>query len=609
MWKNIITTIIFLTIYLVTISPAQTTEDKAIETNQLSDWLLVKTENFAVVSNTDPERAKLIAYKLEQYRYALSLLTPNLIASAPIPARVHVYRNGSSYSAGLPVANQQVISGYFQPGSDLITINDLFNISDNVSYHEYIHLLARSDITYPLWFSEGIAEFYETFEISNHKVRLGEVNPSRLHVLKLSEFIPLNKLLKFNAYSQVIKETTLDLYYAESWFLTHYLMMDEERRAKLADFLERQSKGQDIESAFEQAFKYDLNKLEENLKSYLAINKYKVFIFNFDGEKIDSDIEIISLSEEEKIKQLKDLPNNTNNLSVVLRSQNKGNKPEIIPDFSNLSSNLDLKCILSDRSPNLPPSDPEQPAKAKAALEKFILGNQLVEEGKKAEALVIYEQVVKLDPDFAPAYMQMGNIYSTDKFFDQARLAYEKARSIAPNYAGTYLNQAITQYEQGKTDEAEGSFRTALSLYPSSAASHLGLGNIYLQRRDYKRARNEFTRTLSLVRSAGLEAVNAHIGLAACYFYQGQYEKAKEHYSAAIKLEPNNYIWHRAFADSCLMLKQYEQAQVAYLKAIKLNAKDEQALSKLAWIEKYNQYLRAIKQHPNRPKTEPVVIK
>ncbi|MBL8196024.1 MAG: hypothetical protein JNM06_19690, partial [Blastocatellia bacterium] len=51
------------------------------------------------------------------------------------------------------------------------------------------------------------------------------------------------------------------------------------------------------------------------------------------------------------------------------------------------------------------------------------------------------------------------------------------------------------------------------------------------------------------------------------------------------------------------------QAQVAYLKAIKLNAKDEQAQTKLAWIEKYNQYLRAIKQHSTRPKTEPVVIK
>lgn len=607
MWKNIILTIIFLTIYLVNTSPAQTTEDKAIETNQLSDWLLVKTENFAVVSNTDPERAKLIAYKLEQYRYALSLLTPNLVASSPIPARVHVYRNGSSYSAGLPIANQQVISGYFQPGSDLISINDLFNISDNVSYHEYIHLLTRSDITYPLWFSEGIAEFYETFEISDHKVRLGEVNPSRLHVLKLSGFIPLNKLLKFNAYSQVIKETTLDLYYAESWFLTHYLMMDEERRAKLIDFLERQSKGQDIESAFEQAFQYDLNKLEENLKSYLAINKYKIFVFNFDGEKIDSDIEIISLSEEEKVKQLKDLPNNS--LSVVLRSRGKGNKPEIIPDFAKLPKTVELKCILSDKSPDIAPSDPEKPAKAKAALEKFILANQLFEDNKKDEALVIYEEVVKLDPDFAPAYMQMGNIYSTDKFFDQARLAYEKARSIAPNYAGTYLNQAISQYEQGKIDEAESSFRTALSLYPSSAPSHLGLGNIYLQRRDYKRARNEFTKTLSLVRNAGLEAVNAHVGLAACYFYQGQYEKAKEHYILAIKLEPNNYVWHRAFADSCLMLKQYEQAQVAYLKAIKLNAKDEQAQTKLAWIEKYNQYLRAIKQHLTRPKTEPVVIK
>ncbi len=615
MAKNVIITIILLAIYLNTtvLSYSQTpltTSPTQVEVSPNSNWLLINTEHFAVASNTDPERAKLIAYKLEQYRYVFSLLTPSLVATAPIPTRVHVYRDSTSYLAGLPQMDGQVISGYFQRGSDVISINDLFNITDSVSYHEYTHLLARTDKNYPLWFSEGIAEFYETFEVYDKQVRIGEITPNRLSLLKLSDMIPLQKMLNFRGYNQVLKETSLDLFYAQSWFLTHYLMMDDERRAKLVDFLNRQADGQSVESAFKEAFKYDFEKLEENLKAYLIISKFKVFVFDFDSSKVDSDIEIISLTEEDKINKLKEIPSK---VSITLRKNASDNKTGIIPDFSELSKTLTIKCVLSDRPVGLGANNPEQTAKTKEALQKFNLANQLIEKNQKDSALIQYEQVIKLDPEFAPAYMQLGNIYSEKKLYDLARLAYEKARSVAPSYAGTYLNLAVTQYEQGKIDEAESSFRTALSLYPSSAASHLGLGNIYLQKRDYGRARNEFNKTLNLVRGKGLEALNAHIGLGAVCFYQGVYEKAKEHYQSAIKLDSSNGAWHRAYGDTCLMLKQYDQAKIAYLRAIELNSKDTKAKDSLQWLEKndeylrkHDEYLRIIKQRSStKPKAEP----
>ena len=616
MAKKVFITIILFAIYINTIvlSYSQTpltTSLARVEPLPNSSWLLINTEHFAVISNTDPERAKLIAYKLEQYRYVFSLLTPSLVVTAPIPTRVHVYRDSTSYLAGLPQIEGQVISGYFQQGSDVISINDLFNITDSVSYHEYTHLLARTDKNYPLWFSEGIAEFYETFEVYDKQVRIGEVTPNRLNLLKLSDMIPLQKMLNFRGYNQVLKETSLDLFYAQSWFLTHYLMMDDERRTKLVDFLNRQAAGQTVETAFKEAFKYDFEKLEENLKSYLTIAKFKVFVFDFDSSKVDSDIEIISLTEEDKISKLKEISNPK--ISITLRKTPSENKAAIIPNFSELSKTLTIKSILSDRPVGLGANNPEQTAKTREALQKFNLANQLIEENQKDSALTQYEQVIKLDSEFAPAYMQIGNIYSEKKLYDLARLAYEKARSVAPNYAGTYLNLAVTQYEQGKIDEAESSFRTALSLYPSSAASHLGLGNIYLQKRDYGRARNEFNKTLNLVRSKGLEALNAHIGLGAVFFYQGDYEKAKEHYQLVIKLENDNGAWHRAYGDSCLMLKQYDQAKVAYLRAIELNSKDTKAKAGLQWLEKndeylrkQDEYLRIIKQrNSTKPKTEP----
>src|SRR5581483_793918 len=158
--------------------------------------------HFAIISNTDPERSKLIAYKLEQYRYIFSQMAPELVVNKS-PVRVLVFRDGASYSAGAPKFNvNSSIAGFFQAGKDLITINDLFNISDNVSFHEYTHVLTRADNEYPLWFTEGIAEFFETFEIADKTARIGEITASRLHLLQITDAVPLRKLLSFNGYNQ-----------------------------------------------------------------------------------------------------------------------------------------------------------------------------------------------------------------------------------------------------------------------------------------------------------------------------------------------------------------------------------------------------------------------
>lgn len=565
-----------------------------------SDWLLVNTDHFTVLTNTDPERAKLIAYKLEQYRYIFSQFAPELVAATPAPTRVQVFRDGSSVNAALARLGNinNVVAGYFQPGKDLIAINDLFNISDNVSFHEYTHLLTRLDGNYPLWFVEGIAEFYETFEIVGNKARIGEITTSRLHIMRMTKFIPLRKMLAFASYHQVMEETSLDTFYAQSWLLTHYLMTDDRRRAQLTEYVKLLRSAESPDAAFRTAFQCDYDDLEAGLKRYLAEGKYQVYTLSFDSEKIESDVDIISVEETEKSKAILakfGSEPEDGKFNLVL-SRQPAKEPAVIINFSAFTERLGIKTAPSTRPVVLESADPSMHARSKEALEQFNAGNQANEGGDQESALASYERAIKLDPDLAPAYTQIGNIYALRKDYEMARLAYEKARAVAPSYAGTYLNVAVMQYEQGKANEAEASFRTALSLYPSSAAAHLGLANIYLQRRDYNRARTEYTRTLNLVRGKGPEALNAHIGLGAVYFYLGEHEKAKEQYQRCIKLDPGNGAWHRAYADNCRLLRQFDEATSAYLRAIELNANDAKALESLEWIRKIIEYQRLVKQ-------------
>jgi tetratricopeptide (TPR) repeat protein len=572
-----------------------------------AEWLLVKTDHFAVLSNTDPERAKLIAYKLEQFRYVFSLIAPELVAATPSLTRVRVFRDGSSYTANLNLADvSSAVAGYFQPGSDLITINDLFNISDNVSFHEYTHLLTRLDSTsYPLWFVEGIAQFYETFEISGRAAKIGEISSGRLHSMRINPFIPMRKLFSLSSYPQISRESSLDMFYAESWLLVHYLMMDGHgrRRPQLIEFLNQLRAGLPLESAFQTAFQMDIDALDKELINYLERSKFEVFTCEFDSEKIESDVEITSLSDRDKVSKLNEQSAQGLNITLhreEVKKEESNRQWTIMPNLIALREKLGVKVVPSTRPVNPSPNDPNMATRTREALVQFNEANKLYTAGQPEAALSKYEQALKLDPEFAPAYMHIGNIYSDQGSFEMAHLAYEKARSVAPNYAGTYLNFAVTQYQQGRSTEAEASFRIALSLYPSSAAAHLGLGNIYLERRQYARARVEYSRVVSLTRGNGTEALNAYIGLGAVYFYLGQHELAKAQYQQAIKIDPENSSWHRAFADNCRMLKQYELAEASYVRALRINPRDAKAQESLDWLRRYYEYQRKYNSKSNQ---------
>lgn len=557
----------------------------------LDDWLVVRTDHFTVISNTDPERSKLIAYKLEQFRHILTTVCPALVADSPRPVHVRVFRDATSYYEALPVlaSLQSVVAGFAERSSSTITINDLFNISDNVSYHEYIHVVTGNQKNLPLWYEEGVAQFYENFEVLGTSARLGEISPSRLHSLRLGPMLRLKRMLTLSSYQQIMRETTLDLFYAQSWAFMHFLLMHEKgsRKDQLKSYLRLYSSGVEPEEAFQKAFTVSVDELDNEFKAYLERSSFRSLQFDFAQEQIESDIEIRTLEEEKLSPQLHTPP------TPITR---QADPLDILLDIPLLEAKHKWRYLPAARPVTLAATSPEMVDRVKQALERFKVGTQLMESGQNQEALRMFEEAVKLDPEFGPAYANIGTIYALKGEYEFARLAYEKAREVAPGYAGTYLNFAITQMENGKENDAESSFRMALSLYPSSAAARLGLGQIYLKQRQYQKARAEFSKAINLSRGRGIEALNAYIGLAATYFYAGDYERARQQYAQAIRIEPSNAVWYRAYADCARMLKNLDESEAYYRKALSLDPKDRRALEGLDYLQRLAEYRRLISQ-------------
>src|SRR5215510_9579765 len=145
----------------------------AITASAKDIWTSVKTKHFILVGNAGDKEIRKVAGKLEQFRDVFSKLFSRANLNSPVPIRVIVFKNRNSYLPFMPVYQGKVseVSGYFQSGQDVhyITLTSELGYENPYStiFHEYIHAL-MSDNTFqsPPWFSEGLAEFYSTFEIS-----------------------------------------------------------------------------------------------------------------------------------------------------------------------------------------------------------------------------------------------------------------------------------------------------------------------------------------------------------------------------------------------------------------------------------------------------------
>ena len=289
------------------------------------NWTSVRSQNFQLVGNASEKDIRLVANRLEQFRSVFALLFPAIKLNSPVPTTVIVFKSDSSYK---PFKVNQNIAGYFQPGEDVnyITLTTETSSEDHpfrTIFHEYVHLLIENTMgpTVPVWFNEGLAEYYSTFDITdeNRKVLLGDLVRNHVLYLRETKFLPLRTLLAVDHKSPYYNEgNKMNIFYAESWMLMHYLLQGEhqKRRPQLVRFLELLGSNTTIDNAFQQAFQIDLEAFEKDFRSYVQGAKYMATAVTFE-KKLDFDSEMKSapLTEAEAQAYLGDLLLHTHRLS------------------------------------------------------------------------------------------------------------------------------------------------------------------------------------------------------------------------------------------------------------------------------------------------------
>ncbi|MDT7540186.1 MAG: hypothetical protein QOE33_90 [Acidobacteriota bacterium] len=292
-------------------------------------WTSVRTKNFFLVGNASEKEIRQVATRLEQFRYVFSQLFPKANMTTPIPTTVVVFKSDSSYVPFKPLYNGKPsnVSGYFQPGEDVnyITLTSEKREENPyaVIFHEYSHLIVGNNMgDPPIWFNEGLAEYYSTFDVTNGDKKITLGIPVANHVYLLRErFMPLEQLLRVThddpAYNERDKQ---GIFYAESWALVHYLLQGNkgQRVQQLARFSSLLTAGKPLAESFQQAFQMDFKTMEKELQNYVQNRNYRVEVFDLKEPLVfDSEMTAAPVSEAEAQAYLGDLMLHINRLDAA----------------------------------------------------------------------------------------------------------------------------------------------------------------------------------------------------------------------------------------------------------------------------------------------------
>jgi tetratricopeptide (TPR) repeat protein len=163
------------------------------------------------------------------------------------------------------------------------------------------------------------------------------------------------------------------------------------------------------------------------------------------------------------------------------------------------------------------------------------LGSILFDEGKTEEAILHYNEAIRIKPNLILSYDKRGVAYAKLGRHQQAFEDFNKAILLRPDYADAYYNRGTLYHNLGRYQPAIDDLSEAIRLKPDNLLAYFNRGGAYINLGQYHPAIEDLSKVISLD-PASFDAYNnrgfIHLKL-------GQYQQALEDYSKAIILKPD----------------------------------------------------------------------
>ena len=224
------------------------------------------------------------------------------------------------------------------------------------------------------------------------------------------------------------------------------------------------------------------------------------------------------------------------------------------------------------------------------------LGNALLGEGKIEEAILRYNEALKLAPDYPEANIRLANALSQKGEINQAIAYYKKALQRKTDchkvrYSPLVMQHRTACYEvhrylagdlvkQGKNDEAIEHYAMSLELNADQPEVHYNLANVLMEEGKLNEAIAHYSDALKF-RPDYLEA---HNNLANALAKQGRLKEAIEHWQELVRINPEEAVLHSNLGTAYRRLGELDKAIMHWGLALRLKPDHISVLNKLAWL-------------------------
>jgi hypothetical protein len=271
------------------------------------NWVEVRSAHFVVASNAGEKNAQRIAGQFEQIRAMFQSAFPTFRVDPPQSIVILAAKNENTVKQLLPeeweVQGHIHHTGLYQPGEDkdyvILRLDGEGRNPYHTLYHEYTHALLRLNFSaLPLWLDEGLAEFFGNSTLGEKESKTGTIDESHLSLLSRSKLLPVETLLGVHRSSSYYNETErASVFYAESWALVHYLLLDPEARQKklLTNFLNNWDKSANQVEAARESFG-DLQQFGQIIEGYARQSVFRVGVVKSSKDELEENFGARALS-------------------------------------------------------------------------------------------------------------------------------------------------------------------------------------------------------------------------------------------------------------------------------------------------------------------------
>jgi len=270
-----------------------------------ASWIEYKTSNFTVYSKASDKRTRKLIDDLEAFRYFLLKFNGVIDEEATVPLKLYIVNSLKSYQklTGSKTTAGQYLNARTGPVAVAIGQKKRWKFGSDpreILFHEYVHYIMHqySGKWFPKWYSEGFADYLSSFTYKDNVLTLGTQVMNRLPSLQMSrKWASVEEVMsaKTTRLKQGSSREGTSLFYAQSWYLTHFLNHHSEFKQKIQDLLEAQAEGVAVRDAVQSVLGISVEELDEQLGKLWKSRALSLSFITIDAS-FDYELEVRKLS-------------------------------------------------------------------------------------------------------------------------------------------------------------------------------------------------------------------------------------------------------------------------------------------------------------------------